>query len=184
MIYESKNLIIREITQDDFMPFSQYMFEENYWKYVAIPESNADSLKHWMQESIRQQRLVPRKSYFLGVLEKKTEQVIGDALLSITSFENEEAEIGWGLSHLYRGQGYGAEIGRNLLDFAFHQLGVYRVYARCHPQNKASIRIMEKLGMKQEGELREHIKVRGERWSSLQYSMLSKEYVSAIPSKK
>lgn len=175
-ICQSEHLIIRDLVEDDFIPYSEYMFEEVYWKYVAIPEINAENLKGLIQESIRQQSLKPRRNYFLSVEEKRSKQVIGDAMISIVSPENEEAEIGWGVSHQYTGRGYATEIGQALIQYIFEDLKLYRIYARCHPENLASVRIMEKLGMKKEGLLREHIKIRGERWSSFQYSLLATEY--------
>ena len=48
-----------------------------------------------------------------------------------------------------------------MLEFAFDSVGLHRVYAQCRVGNGASRRIMEKLGMREEGILRENVLARG-----------------------
>lgn len=43
-----------------------------------------------------------------------------------------------------------------MIDYAFHDLRLVRVYARADARNRRSIRVMEKLGMRQEALLRCH----------------------------
>jgi RimJ/RimL family protein N-acetyltransferase len=50
-----------------------------------------------------------------------------------------------------------------LLDMAFAGEGAHRVFARCHAQNLASRRVMERIGMQVEAHFREHQFVKG-RW--------------------
>lgn len=42
-----------------------------------------------------------------------------------------------------------------MLEFAFDQLKAHRVVAFCHAENSASVKVMKKIGMKQEGHLRQ-----------------------------
>lgn len=58
-------------------------------------------------------------------------------------------EIGWHLRRDQWGQGLGTEIGRAMLDLALSHKE--RVLAIAYPENKASIRIMEKIGMQPYG---------------------------------
>ena len=69
------------------------------------------------------------------------------------------------------GRGLGTEIGHAMLQLGF-SLGLHRLYARCRVQNIASLRIMAKLGMSEEGTLRENVNARSEWWSSAQWSVL------------
>jgi RimJ/RimL family protein N-acetyltransferase len=59
----------------------------------------------------------------------------------------DEVEIGWMLIPSAWGQGYGTEAGRAIRDEAFERLGLESLVAEHHPENRASGRIMEKLGM-------------------------------------
>ena len=54
-----------------------------------------------------------------------------------------------------RGHGYGTEAVRLLLDFAFKDLNLHRVYLRVFVTNEAALRVYEKVGFVREGVLRE-----------------------------
>jgi hypothetical protein len=56
-------------------------------------------------------------------------------------------EIGWWLAPRWWGRGMGTEVGRAVLRFAFEVAQLPRVVAIAHPQNLASIRIMQTIGM-------------------------------------
>jgi [ribosomal protein S5]-alanine N-acetyltransferase len=83
----------------------------------------------------------------------------------------------------HAGQGLATEIGQALLQLAFETLRLHGVFAQCRVENQASRRIMAKLGMREEGVLRENVLARGEWWSSAQSSILSTEWRSATKSK-
>ena len=59
----------------------------------------------------------------------------------------DEVEIGWMLTPSAWGQGYATEAGRAVRDEAFERLKLESIVAVHHPENAASGRVMEKLGM-------------------------------------
>jgi ribosomal-protein-alanine N-acetyltransferase len=61
-------------------------------------------------------------------------------------------EIGWRITPAFRRRGYAEEAARAALDFAFGTLGLPEVVAFTVPGNEASWRLMERLGMRQDGE--------------------------------
>ena len=70
--------------------------------------------------------------------------------------DDRRAELGYWLGEPYWGQGYATEACRAVLAFAFATLNLHRVHA-CHfARNPASARILAKIGMQQEGVLRQH----------------------------
>jgi len=60
-----------------------------------------------------------------------------------------------------RGRGYGLEAVRLLLEFAFNDLNLHRVYLHVFSTNTAAIRLYEKAGFKKEGMLREAAHING-----------------------
>src|SRR5262249_48655537 len=58
-----------------------------------------------------------------------------------------EKGIGWHLLREHWGQGYATEAAQASRDYAFTQLGVERLVAAIHPENYASRRVAEKIGM-------------------------------------
>jgi [ribosomal protein S5]-alanine N-acetyltransferase len=70
--------------------------------------------------------------------------------------DDQRAELGYWIGKPYWGQGFCTEAARAILSFGFEQLGLHRVQA-CHfTRNRASGRVLQKVGMTQEGRLREH----------------------------
>jgi RimJ/RimL family protein N-acetyltransferase len=67
------------------------------------------------------------------------------------------AEIGYWVGREYWGRGVATEAARRVVDLAFEHFGVWRVWATCAPQNPASRRVLEKVGMRHEGVLRRWI---------------------------
>ncbi|HEX2143541.1 MAG TPA: GNAT family N-acetyltransferase [Glycomyces sp.] len=61
-------------------------------------------------------------------------------------------EVGWRLRRDLWGKGYATEAAREVIRFAFEEVGLDRVVSCIHSENAASIRVAEKLGMALERE--------------------------------
>jgi RimJ/RimL family protein N-acetyltransferase len=61
------------------------------------------------------------------------------------------AAIGWCLDPAYTGRGYATEAASELLRICFEDIGVRRVVAGAFADNAASVRVMERIGMRIEG---------------------------------
>ena len=76
----------------------------------------------------------------------------------------------------YRGSGYATEAARALISYGFYQLGLHRIFADASNQNTASLKIMERLGMRREGHFRE-ARFEDGKWVDLMvYSILADEW--------
>jgi aminoglycoside 6'-N-acetyltransferase len=65
-----------------------------------------------------------------------------------------------------------------MLDYAFGTLGLHRVYAELDPRNTASVALCGRLGMREEGYLREDMWLKGE-WSDTGvYAVLASEWAA------
>jgi [ribosomal protein S5]-alanine N-acetyltransferase len=67
------------------------------------------------------------------------------------------AELGYWIGVPYWGQGYATEAARRVVQYAFEDLGLHKVYATHLARNPASGRVMRKIGMQQEGVQRQHV---------------------------
>jgi [ribosomal protein S5]-alanine N-acetyltransferase len=80
------------------------------------------------------------------VVERSSGAVVGDTGLQMLE-GGPEVEIGWRMAPDRRGHGYATEAARTALEVGFGPLGLTRIVAVTHPQNAASRRVMEKIGM-------------------------------------
>jgi RimJ/RimL family protein N-acetyltransferase len=63
-------------------------------------------------------------------------------------------EVGWTLKREFWGKGYATEAARRSLEYAFDELNQPHVISLIHPENRASIRVAERIGEKVEGAAR------------------------------
>jgi len=73
-----------------------------------------------------------------------------------------QGEIGGSLHPDFHGCGYASEIYVALIDLAFSVYGLHRVVGRCDARNLASIRSLEKAGLRREAHFVENEFVKGE----------------------
>lgn len=59
-----------------------------------------------------------------------------------------EAEIGWAISDQYRSRGYATEAATALIEYGFRELHLPRIVAFTECSNRASMKVMQKLGMR------------------------------------
>lgn len=94
--------------------------------------------------------------------------------------EHDRAEIGYVMTDLnYRKQGLMKEAASRILQYGFEDLNIHRIEAFAGPRNTPSIKILEGLGMKYEGLLKEHFLTGGVYEDSACYAILKSEYNAA-----
>jgi len=100
-----------------------------------------------------------------------TDGVVGAVGLHINR-DHRRGEIGYWIGVPFWNRGYATEASMALVRFGFEELELNRVQARHMVRNPASGRVMEKLGMKFEGILREHALIRGRFEDTAIYAIL------------
>lgn len=102
--------------------------------------------------------------------------VIGDIALWRTSRAHAQGEIGYVIHPAHQRHGYATEACEALLRVGFEVSGLHRIVASADARNVASIRVMERLGMRPEAYLRENELVKGEWTDEVIYAMLASEW--------
>lgn len=91
--------------------------------------------------------------WMLTVADRDDSNILGDMALHFSS-EGRCAEIGYTLGSAHWGQGYAAEAATALVDWLFEAHPMTRVFGMLHPDNPASARVLERVGMTFEGHTR------------------------------
>ncbi len=99
--------------------------------------------------------------YDWAVIERESRRMIGTCGFTRIDTVNNMAEIGYVLNPDFWGRGYATEMVQKIIEFAFSELGVHRIEARFMEGNRASLRVMEKLGMTFEGYHKDAIFAKG-----------------------
>jgi RimJ/RimL family protein N-acetyltransferase len=98
------------------------------------------------------------KEIVFGITMKEQDQLIGAVGLRDIDPAHLQVELGFWVAVEHWGQGYATEAVQALLRFAFEHLGLNRVHAHHMVRNPASGRVLQKVGMKQEGLLRQRVR--------------------------
>ncbi len=94
--------------------------------------------------------------------------------------EARSAEVGLALlPGPFRGRGIGRKAMECLLDYLFGDVGLHRLQARIHEENKPSLRLFDGLGFRREGVLREAALRDGVHRDLVLMSLLGREWRSA-----
>jgi aminoglycoside 6'-N-acetyltransferase len=104
--------------------------------------------------------------------------LIGDCAAVPSAGDPRQCEIGFTIAPEYQGHGYATEAVRLLLGYLFTARGKHRVTACCDPRNAASVALLERLGMRREGHLRQSTWAKGEWTDDLVYALLHDEWQS------
>jgi RimJ/RimL family protein N-acetyltransferase len=137
--------------------------------YKPVHESQH---KAWF-ESIQQRNDI----VIFGIRLLRDNQLIGSCQLHSIDHVHRSAELQIRIGDtLQRGQGYGVEAVRLLLDFAFKDLNLHRVYLHVFSSNTAAIRVYEKVGFVREGLLRKAAHINGEYVDVVVMGILREEY--------
>jgi RimJ/RimL family protein N-acetyltransferase len=113
-----------------------------------------------------------------GVALRATGQLIGDCAAVPQADDPRQCEIGFTIAPEYQGRGYATEAVRLLAGYLFGR-GKHRITASCDARNAASAALLERLGMRREGHLRQSTWAKGEWTDDLLYGLLRDEWPPA-----
>lgn len=159
-ILRTERLILRPFTLDDAAAVNELLADKEIaanTQLIPFPYS-AQMATEWIEPQMKTWQ-EGRAAVFAVCLADQSEQgtVIGAVGLEIDS-AHERAEMGYWVGLAHWGKGYCTEAATAVIEFGFEQLGINRVFAYHMLRNPASGRVMEKLGMTREGELKQHAK--------------------------
>ncbi len=151
---QTPGLIIRDMVASDARSFARYMLREDYQATIAVRYQSAADVQKFVARCLRRQAALTRSVFHLSGELKASGQVIGDGFIIMN--RPKTFEIGWGVHPELWGRGFGTEIGQALMAIAFEKLGATTVWAKSFTNNAASLRLCDKLGMKEDRVAKNH----------------------------
>lgn len=152
---QTDRLVIRPIRSDDVEGLWERRNDPSTAEFqnwtLPYPKEKAQKL---IDEMVGFDAAPPPDGWIqLAIDDAATGATIGDLALGLT-FAGRCAEIGWTINASERGRGIATEAASTLTAWLFESVGVSRVSAMTHPDNLASVRVAERLGMVFEGHTR------------------------------
>ena len=176
MILTTDRLLLRDFVESDWEAVWAYQQNPLYLRYYEWTERASEDVRAFMQRFLDHQKQDPRIKFQFAVTLKSTGQLIGSCGVRRNSAEAFEGDMGYELDPEHWGKGYATEAARAVLHFGFSNMGLHRISAACVADNTGSAHVLEKLGMQQEGRLRENEYYKGRWWDTLLYAILYEEW--------
>lgn len=151
--FTTERLKLREFQPTDWATFRALEAEPALYAYESAVPTEIDT-RAYLERAQTEARQTPRTHYRLALTLLSETEVCGRVTLGLLNPAIREWEIGWAIHPRLWGQGLATEAARALLAFAFTELQAHRVVAFSHAHNAASLQVMRKLGLQQEGLLR------------------------------
>jgi [ribosomal protein S5]-alanine N-acetyltransferase len=143
---------------------------------LNLPHPYPDGLANsWI--ATHEDNFTTRKSLVLAICLRIDGQLIGAIGLTLKQ-ELDNAELGYWISAELWNRGYATEAAYAIAKYGFENLRLHKIFAHHFSGNDASGKVMEKIGMKEEGFLREHVKHNGNHLNLHQYGLLQVDLVN------
>jgi ribosomal-protein-alanine N-acetyltransferase len=176
MHLRTERLVLRDYVAEDWPAVLAYQRNPLYLRYYEWEDRTAEEAQEFVQMFLDQQRETPRTKFQLAITLKSGGRLIGSCGIRLQSAGGREADIGYEINPDYWSNGYATEAARAMVEFGFTKLGFHRISSWCVADNVASASVLEKLGMRLEGRLRENEFYKGRWWDTLLYAILDYEW--------
>jgi len=127
--------------------FAEYARDPEVTKYLSWrPTGNIEDTRNHLHACDTAWK--EGKLFQWVITRRKDKQLLGAVSVRVDGYK---LELGYVLAKAYWNMGYTTEAVRTVVDWGLKEEGVYRVWAVCDVENRASVRVMEKAGMQCEG---------------------------------
>ena len=115
----------------------------------------------------------------LNIHDKETNAFVGSIGFKLDSIIEQRFEVGYLVLKQFGGKGYITEAGHAIVDFLLNQVMVKKVVAYCTTVNIGSWKVMGKIGLHREGELKSDIFVNEIWYDSYAYGLVNPNFTPA-----
>ncbi|TDQ37424.1 GNAT family N-acetyltransferase [Aureibacillus halotolerans] len=173
--FETERLLIRPLKESDANAMYQILSNYDVTKMYGMERVTT------FEEAVHLIRSLEDSFYYgwgirWAIVKKANAVFIGTGGFHEWSSRNSRVEMGYELSPAFWGAGYAKEALSAMISWGFEHGSLLRIGATVMPENKASLRLLNKLSFQQEGTLREYILQDGVLRDVIMHSLLKKDW--------
>jgi RimJ/RimL family protein N-acetyltransferase len=183
----TERLMLQPPTLDDVDSMLSYQSREDVCRYIPYEPRTREQVVERVEGPLRRTTLDAEGQALWLVARLRPSRgtvgtagtvgaLIGDVMLMWHSEQHRSGEIGYVFAPEHAGRGYATEAARALLGLGFDGLRLHRITARIDARNTASVRVAQRLGMRQEARLVENEWFKGGWSDELDFAMLDREW--------
>lgn len=146
---ETERLIIRPYQLDDLESLYNLQKDPEVHRFIPEPIYSLEEMENiikWSIDANKKNTVNNIVKFNLAIVEKESRKLIGYCGLGPLDFAPSSTELYYALRQDKWGNGYATEASKALLKYGFSVLRIENVVTTVHPENLASIHVLEKLG--------------------------------------
>lgn len=172
---ETKRLILRRMNMNDAKDVFAYSKDPEVARYVLwSAQKELWEAKDYCRFMMRRYRNDQPSSW--GIIDKATNRLVGTIGYMDYNEDNATVEVGYSLARWLWNGGYMTEALTRVIAYTFEAMDVNRIEAQHELENPSSGRVMQKCGMRKEGELRQRLYNKGRYVDVALYAILKEDY--------
>jgi RimJ/RimL family protein N-acetyltransferase len=174
----TQRLIIRRMGETDLLDFLAYQTHPEVLGYMPIePFTEEQAMRFLARQAVVE--IGDEGGYIaFAVHHVGDAKMIGEVGIYLSPNAQSKGDIGWSLHPKYQGRGYATEAAQVLLTYGFVHRKLHRITSGCDTRNTASFLLMERLGMRREGHLKQSRFMKGAWRDEYIYALLLDEWLS------
>jgi len=176
----SVSVRLRQLRDTDLESVHGLLSDWNVVRYMLLPHCTS---KEESQKSLEGMIAESPGGAWMSVVRAIEDQNSGDVIgiCGIVVLDgSEQGEIWYLVRPDCWRRGVATESARALLEIGFSEMNLHRMFATCLPENPASSRILEKIGMRREGNQLKNLKIHGIWHDSSLYAILREEWEAGV----
>jgi RimJ/RimL family protein N-acetyltransferase len=139
------------------------------------PMQSSKAALKWMEKELEE---MSSASHYFSIRTLAEDKLIGEIGLDVVTWPGRDAFVGLGIGETeYWSKGYGTDVMKVLLRFAFTEINLKRVTLTVFEYNPRAVRSYEKAGFRHEGRKRQALNREGKRWDELYMGILREEWL-------
>ncbi len=172
----SERLLLRRFEPGDAPALAAYRSDPEVARYQGWDSCTLGDAQSLIRSLGKRDPGAPGAWFQFAVALASDGVLIGDCALRCGRGTPHVAELGFSFGRAHQGKGYAGEAVALLLDYAFDRLALHRVFAITDERNLPARALLEKLGLRKEGEFREASWFKGGWATELGYAVLASEW--------
>ena len=173
---ETDKVLLRPLQHLDIASFSGLVQDTSVWNYFSMLLNEPGELERWVEIALKEKEEGKRIPF--AIIEKKSSHICGSTSFGSISAFDKRIEIGWSwLGKQFQGTGINFHAKFSMLSYVFDVLQWERVEIKTDNLNERAKQGLRKIGATEEGVLRSHMQMPGNRRrDSIYFSILKKEW--------
>lgn len=155
---ETERLELRTQTMNEQKYLWSLLMNEDINRYfLTAPKKIGEKLKDWdIQEKFYEEKISNSndiRNFEWSIFLKDSNKCIGRITCQSSDSDNDNIrDVGWIIDPIYQNKGYATESAKAMLDYMFNECDIEMIKTSAAIVNKASWKLMEKLGFERQKE--------------------------------